>query len=66
MKAKILSIINEYHSNSNGKCGITAVSIADKLGVPYSEIRNDLIELHSSNAFKVRPGINSILLFKTE
>jgi hypothetical protein len=61
---KILEAINETHNKTNGKCGIKSIEIASKLGVTFLDIRDSLNDLNDKKAFKIRKGINNILLFK--
>jgi hypothetical protein len=63
MTEKVKKIIIDRHKSSNGSCGISALSIAISLNCKFSEINNDLLQLHKQNFFKVREGINGKLLF---
>ena len=64
MGDKILEVVSDVHKRSNGKCGITAIKICQMLGVDYAETKHEFNALYESKKFKVRMGINGILLFK--
>jgi hypothetical protein len=63
MIEEIKKLIIDKHNSSNGSCGISALSIAISLNCQFSEINNDLLQLHKEKFFKVREGINGKLLF---
>ncbi len=61
---QIIKVIDDYHEKTGGKCGISAIQIAQHLNTTFLEIRDALNDLNDNNAFTVREGINNILIFK--
>lgn len=66
MIEKVLEVIDIQHNTSNGKCGISPVSVCRTLNVSYPEIKDTLNYLYENNLMLVRKGINGYLLFKKE
>ncbi len=61
--SNLLEIIEDYHTNSGGSCGITMVQLAANAGVSLNSLKPLLKELHSAKKIKVRAGINSKLIY---
>jgi len=64
LEKKVLKEVSDYHDKTNGKCGISAMLIAEKLNISFSELKQTLNNLNDKKAFTIRKGINSILIFK--
>ena len=61
---EILKIVSDYHNKTDGKCGIGAVDIANKMNLSFIDIRDSLNNLNDLKLFRIRKGINHILIFK--
>jgi len=64
IEKKVLKEVSDYHNKTNGKCGISAVQIAEKLNISFLDLRETLNALNDKKAFIIRKGINHILIFK--
>lgn len=60
---EVLKIIKEYHTKTNGKCGITIPEIIEKSCIENIQLRLILNHLYTEKAIKTRKGINGILIF---
>lgn len=62
----INALINEitaHHKQTNGKCGITIITLSNMLKIPINQLRPYLDELRKEGLIKVREGINNNLIF---
>jgi hypothetical protein len=64
LEKKVLKEVSDYHDKTNGKCGISAMLIAEQLNMSFLELRETFNDLNDKKAFTIRKGINSILIFK--
>lgn len=64
LRISVLAAIDDTHTKTGGKCGISPVEISIKLNVMYSEIKEVLNQLFQDKAIIVKKGINGYLLFK--
>lgn len=59
----ILSEIKKKHDQSDGKCGISMVSLIEITEKPYDEIKKEIHRLLNLEKLRARPGINGKLFF---
>ncbi|WP_299153109.1 hypothetical protein [uncultured Christiangramia sp.] len=63
MPSSILHIIQDYATQTDNKCGLTAVSLCQQSGSSISEVRKELNDLFKTGKIKVREGIHGKLIF---
>jgi|AntRauTorckE5430_2_1112549.scaffolds.fasta_scaffold00943_11 hypothetical protein len=64
LEIKVLNEVDKFHEKTGGKCGISANQIAFNLNLPFLEIKKSLNNLYDRKAFRIKNGINHILIFK--
>ena len=64
LEEQILEIVEDNHNKTDGHSGLTALQIADKLGLRFSDIKGALNDLYDNSQIDVKKGINNKLIFK--
>lgn len=64
MIEEIKLLIDNYHSKTEGRCGLTIPDIQKSSGLENEELKNILRKLYNEKYIKVREGLNGKLIFK--
>ncbi len=60
----VKKIVDEYHTSTEGKCGLSIPDIQNKSGLNIDDLKSILRQLYDEKHIKVREGLNGKLIFK--
>lgn len=63
---QLLKIIQDNAQKTDNKCGLTAVQLCKRSGIPFAEIRKQLNDLYVAGSIQVREGIHGKLIFNNQ
>lgn len=64
MYDKIMHEVEINHKRTDGKCGLDPVSLCEKLGITFEEVKVNLNQLYFDGKISIRKGKNGKLIFK--